>query len=89
MFGTLAISEIAVKDLTGSSLFFEYKCGLVVNPDALRNQVEGLIVQTLSRTMHEEVKFDKSRVTSTDWSTYPILRFAEAPPIEIALIFVT
>jgi CO/xanthine dehydrogenase Mo-binding subunit len=57
-----------------------------VNPDGLRNQVEGCIVQTLSRALHEEVKFDRSRVTSLDWSTYPILRFPEAPPVEVALI---
>ena len=63
-----------------------HDCGLVVNPDALRNQIEGLIIQTLSRTLHEEVKFDKSRVTSVDWSTYPILRMTEAPAIEIALL---
>src|SRR6202007_2288184 len=54
--------------------------------DGLRNQVEGNIVQTLSRTLHEEVKFDRSKVTSVDWSGYPILRFPEAPKIEVALI---
>jgi CO/xanthine dehydrogenase Mo-binding subunit len=63
-----------------------HDCGLIVNPDALRNQVEGLIVQTLSRTLHEEVKFDRSRVTSVDWMTYPILRLSELPAIEVALI---
>ena len=36
--------------------------------------------------MHEEVKFDKSRVTSIDWVSYPILRFPEMPPVEVALI---
>jgi len=63
-----------------------HDCGLVVNPDALRNQIEGSIMQTLSRTLHEEVKFDRSRVTSLDWSSYPILRFPEAPAIEVALL---
>jgi CO/xanthine dehydrogenase Mo-binding subunit len=63
-----------------------HDCGLIVNPDALRNQVEGLIIQTLSRTLYEEVKFDRSRVTSVDWATYPILRFPEAPAIEVALL---
>jgi CO/xanthine dehydrogenase Mo-binding subunit len=57
-----------------------------VNPDGLRNQVEGNIMQTLSRTLHEEVRFDRSKVTTVDWSSYPILRFAEAPAIEVALI---
>jgi CO/xanthine dehydrogenase Mo-binding subunit len=63
-----------------------HDCGLIVNPNALRNQVEGLIVQTLSRTIHEEVKFDRARVTSVDWASYPILRFPEAPAIEVALL---
>ncbi len=63
-----------------------HDCGLIVNPDGLRNQVEGCIVQTLSRALHEEVTFDHSRVTSLDWASYPILRFPEAPPIEVALI---
>jgi CO/xanthine dehydrogenase Mo-binding subunit len=63
-----------------------HDCGLIVNPDALKNQIEGCIVQTLSRTLHEEVTFDRSRVTSVDWSSYPILTFPEAPQIDVVLI---
>jgi nicotinate dehydrogenase subunit B len=63
-----------------------HDCGLVVNPDALKNQIEGCIVQTISRTLHEEVTFDRSRVTSVDWASYPILRFPEAPQIDVMLI---
>jgi nicotinate dehydrogenase subunit B len=63
-----------------------HDCGLIINPDGLRNQVEGSILQTLSRALHEEVKFDRSRVTSTDWSSYPLLRFPEAPAVEVALL---
>jgi nicotinate dehydrogenase subunit B len=63
-----------------------HDCGLIVNPDGLRNQVEGNILHTLSRTLHEEVVFAEGRVTSVDWAGYPILRFPEAPPIEVALI---
>jgi CO/xanthine dehydrogenase Mo-binding subunit len=63
-----------------------HDCGLVVNPDGLRNQIEGNVVQTLSRALHEEVTFDKAKVTSTDWVKYPILRFAEAPVVQVALI---
>ena len=63
-----------------------HDCGLIVNPDGLRNQVEGCVLHTLSRALHEEVKFDRSRVTSVDWASYPILRFPEAPPVEVALI---
>jgi nicotinate dehydrogenase subunit B len=63
-----------------------HDCGLVVNPDALKNQIEGCIVQTLSRALHEEVTFDRSRVTSVDWASYPILRFPEAPQVDVILI---
>jgi nicotinate dehydrogenase subunit B len=63
-----------------------HDCGLVVNPDGLRNQIEGSILQTLSRTLHEEVTFDRSRVTSVDWGSYPILTFPEVPAIEVALL---
>jgi CO/xanthine dehydrogenase Mo-binding subunit len=63
-----------------------HDCGLVVNPDGLRNQIEGSIVQTLSRTLHEEVTFDRARVTSVDWVSYPILTFPEVPAIEVALL---
>ena len=60
-----------------------HDCGLVVNPNALRNQIEGGIVQTIGRALHEEVQFDESRVTSVDWTRYPILRFTEAPTVEV------
>jgi CO/xanthine dehydrogenase Mo-binding subunit len=63
-----------------------HDCGLIVNTDALKNQVEGCIVQTLSRALHEEVTFDRSRVTSVDWASYPILRFNEAPQVDVILI---
>src|SRR5207247_4392563 len=63
-----------------------HDCGLVVNPDSLKNQIEGCIVQTLSRALHEEVTFDRSRVTSVDWASYPILRFPEAPQVDVLLV---
>ncbi|MEJ8848472.1 xanthine dehydrogenase family protein molybdopterin-binding subunit [Variovorax rhizosphaerae] len=63
-----------------------HDCGLMINPDAVRAQVEGNILQTLSRTLYEETTFDRSRVTSVDWQSYPLLRFPAVPRIEIALI---
>jgi len=63
-----------------------HDCGLIINPDAVRAQVEGCILQTLSRTLFEEVTFDRSRVTSTDWASYPILTFPDVPQLDIALI---
>ena len=82
--------EVAVERATGvirvSRVVCAHDCGLVVNPDALKNQIEGCIVQTISRTLHEEVTFDRARVTSVDWASYPILRFPEAPEVDVVLI---
>ncbi len=82
--------EVAVDPATGRitvrRVVCAHDCGLVVNPDALRNQIEGAVVQTLSRAIHEEVQFDRSRVTSVDWASYPILTFPEVPSIEVILI---
>jgi CO/xanthine dehydrogenase Mo-binding subunit len=61
-------------------------CGQIINPDGARGQVEGSILQTLSRVLMEEVMFDRERVVSVDWSSYPIMRFADVPQLEIALI---
>jgi CO/xanthine dehydrogenase Mo-binding subunit len=63
-----------------------HDCGLIINPDALKAQIEGNILQTLSRTLFEEIAFDQSRVTSVDWSSYPILTFRDAPEIVIDLV---
>src|SRR4029079_1826825 len=64
-----------------------HDCGLIVKPDGLRNQIEGNVIQAISRTLKEAVKFDRARVTSVDWRSYPILTFAEVPEsIEIELI---
>lgn len=60
--------------------------GLAINPQGVRDQVEGGIIQSLSWTLKEQVTFDRRRVTSTDWSTYPILTIAEAPEITIEVI---
>jgi nicotinate dehydrogenase subunit B len=82
--------EVAVDPASGKiavqRVVCAHDCGLVVNPDALKNQIEGSIVQTLSKMLYEEVKLDRSRVTGVDWVSYPVLRFPDAPPIEVALI---
>ena len=61
--------------------------GEIVNPDGLRNQIEGGIVQSASWTLSEEVAFDDTRITSRDWAAYPILRFPAVPrSIEVHLV---
>ena len=82
--------EVAVERATGKikveRVSCAHDCGLIVNPDGVRSQVEGCIIQTLSRALYEEVSFDRSRVTSTDWGSYPILTMSEVPKIEIDLV---
>jgi nicotinate dehydrogenase subunit B len=63
-----------------------HDCGQIINPDGVKAQIEGNILQTLSRTLYEEVIFDRGRVTSVDWSSYPILTMPEVPEILIDLI---
>jgi nicotinate dehydrogenase subunit B len=84
--GMIAAVSKATGKIAVRRVVCAHDCGLVVNPDGLRNQVEGNILQTLSRTLHEEVIFDKSRVTSVDWARYPILTFPEAPALHVELI---
>jgi len=82
--------EVAVERSSGrikvERVACAFDCGQIINPDGARAQVEGSILQTLSRALMEEVKFDRSRVTSLDWSSYPILRFPDVPKLDIALI---
>ncbi len=63
-----------------------HDCGLIINPDGVKNQIEGNVIQSLSRALKEEVKFDEYRVTSVNWETYPILKFSEVPEIDIVLL---
>ena len=60
--------------------------GRIVNPDGVRNQIEGGAVQAASWTLMERVRFDRRRVTSTDWESYPILRFSQVPDVEVTLL---
>jgi nicotinate dehydrogenase subunit B len=73
-------------DLRVKRIACAHDCGLMINPDAVRNQVEGNILQTLSRTLYEETLFDKERVTNVTWASYRLLRFAEVPELMIDLV---
>jgi CO/xanthine dehydrogenase Mo-binding subunit len=66
--------------------YVAHDCGQIINPDGLRNQIEGNVVQTTSRTLLEELQFDRSRVTSVDWGSYPIIKFPDVPDVAIDLI---
>ncbi|OAE99592.1 isoquinoline 1-oxidoreductase [Bradyrhizobium centrolobii] len=85
-----AVAEIEVDRRSGEirvqRFFVVHDCGQIINPDGVRNQIEGNIIQTVSRTLKEEVLFDRSAVTSLHWATYPILTFPEVPDVIIELI---
>jgi nicotinate dehydrogenase subunit B len=78
-----AVAEIEVNKRTGNvvakRLYGALDCGLAVNPALVENQIIGMMIQATSRMLKEEVTFDSERVTSTDWASYPVLRFAEHP----------
>lgn len=85
-----AVAEVEVDTTTGrvtvSRVTMAFDCGLIINPDGVRNQIEGNIIQGVSRTLLEEVPFDASGVKSVDWMSYPVLRFREIPEVETVLI---
>ncbi|KAA0998516.1 xanthine dehydrogenase family protein molybdopterin-binding subunit [Paraburkholderia panacisoli] len=60
-------------------VFVAHDCGLIVNPDGLRNEIQGCVIQTLSRTLKEEIRFSSKEILTLDWANYPILRFSECP----------
>jgi nicotinate dehydrogenase subunit B len=75
--------EVAVEPDTGDIRLLHATAaidsGEIVNPDGIRNQTEGGILQSMSWTLFEAVQFNQTRVTTTDWASYPILRFAHVP----------
>jgi len=80
-----AVAEVEVNRETGQvaikRLFGALDAGLVVNPAIVESQIRGQLVQTASRMLLEEVKFDTSGVTTVDWASYPILRFEDCPDV--------
>jgi CO/xanthine dehydrogenase Mo-binding subunit len=85
------IAEVEVNRRTGhvwvKRFVCAHDCGLVVNPEALRRTLECGLLHSLSRTLHEEVRFDDEKVTSVDWVSHPTLTHADTPEtIDIVLV---
>jgi CO/xanthine dehydrogenase Mo-binding subunit len=84
------VAQVAVDEATGAvrvqRVVVAHDCGLIVNPDGVRHQVEGNVLQAVSRALKEEVRFDARGQTSLDWEAYPLLTFSEAPELDIVLI---
>jgi nicotinate dehydrogenase subunit B len=85
------VAEVDIDRSTGKiwarKFTVAHDCGQIINPDGLRHTIEGNVVQGVSRTLWEEVKFDDKNVASIDWMTYPILDITETPErIDVVLI---
>jgi nicotinate dehydrogenase subunit B len=85
-----AVAEVEVDRKSGEirvpRFYVVHDCGQVINPDGVKNQIDGNVIQTVSRTLIEEVTFDRSMVTSLDWASYPIITFPAVPEVVIELI---
>jgi CO/xanthine dehydrogenase Mo-binding subunit len=85
------IAEVEVNRKTGriwvKRFVCAHDCGLVINPEALKRTLECGMLHSLSRTLHEEVRFDTEKVTSVDWATHPTMTHADTPEtIDIVLV---
>ena len=82
-----AVAEVEVnrqsRAIRATRFYVAHDCRLIVNPDGVRAQIEGNVIQTVSK---EELTWNRSRVTSVDWATYPILRFPDVPEVVMELI---
>ncbi|HJZ99502.1 MAG TPA: molybdopterin cofactor-binding domain-containing protein [Candidatus Solibacter sp.] len=86
----VVVAEAEVDRTSGrvriSKVVIAVACGRIINPQGLRHQIQGAVLQGISRTLFEAVKFDRSHVTSLDWRSYPVLTFQDVPEIETALV---
>lgn len=80
------IAEVEVeREVRVHRLIIGVDVGEVINPDGVINQIEGGAIQAASWTLKEAVRFDRSRITSTHWKDYPILRFSEVPSVDVII----
>src|SRR5439155_37731 len=83
----MAAHVVAMPLVWVKRLVCAHDCGLAINPEALRRTIEGALLHSVSRALHEEVRFDTERVTSVDWNSSPTLTHADAPEtIDVVLV---
>jgi CO/xanthine dehydrogenase Mo-binding subunit len=84
------VAEIEVNRKTGKivakHMYAAQDSGYVVNPGLVENQMSGNLIMGTSRALHEQVIFDKERISSVDWSTYPLLRFKDHPNVTTVIV---
>ncbi len=82
-----AVAEVdCTADIRARRIVVAVDVGEVINPDGVANQMEGGAIQATSWTLKEAVRFDRSRITSDSWETYPILRFSEVPAVDVEIV---
>jgi nicotinate dehydrogenase subunit B len=84
------ITDVAVNKATGdvsvTRVVAGQDSGLMINPDGVRHQIHGNVIQSTSRTLMEEVSFDRASVTSREWGAYPIIKFPDIPKIDVLML---
>jgi CO/xanthine dehydrogenase Mo-binding subunit len=82
-----AVAEVqADTDIRVRRLWLAVDVGRVINPDGVINQVEGGAVQSASWTLREQVRFDRDKITSAGWDSYPVLRFTDTPEVMVRVM---
>jgi nicotinate dehydrogenase subunit B len=84
------VADVAVNRKTGEIAVTKVTCGqdsgLMINPDGVRHQIHGNIIQSTSRVLKEQVGFSSTAVTSKEWGGYPLITFPEVPDIDVLMI---
>ncbi|MEA2956302.1 MAG: nicotinate dehydrogenase subunit, partial [Alphaproteobacteria bacterium] len=84
------IADVAVNKATGdvsvTRVVAGQDSGLMINPDGVRHQIHGNVIQSTSRALMEEVSFDRHAVTSREWGAYPIIKFPDIPRIDVLML---
>lgn len=84
------IADVAVNKATGdvsvTRVVAGQDSGLMINPDGVRHQIHGNVIQSTSRALMEEVSFDRTSVTAREWGAYPIIKFPELPKIDVLML---
>jgi len=73
-------------EIRATEAWIAQDCGQVINPDGVRQQAEGCVVQTLSRCLREEIAWEGNRITTLDWASYPLITFPEVPRITVEIL---
>ncbi len=84
------IADVAVNKATGdvsvTRVVAGQDSGLMINPDGVRHQIHGNVIQSTSRALMEEVSFDRHAVTAREWGAYPIIKFPDIPRIDVLMV---